>query len=281
VVSKEYTNFYKDKKMTNEKNYQGKLAVVTGASSGIGYELAKVFAENGFNLMIAAEDNGIHEAAKDIKAYGHDVEAVQVDLSTYEGVEILYECMKKSPTPVYALAMNAGVGVGGEFIETDLAREMNMIQLNIVSLVHLSKRVLPDFVAKNEGKILFTSSIAAEMPGPYYAVYAASKAFVQSFSEALRNELKDTGVTVTALQPGATETNFFARADMLDTKAGESKKDSARDVALQGFEAMINGDDHVVAGSFANKIRTTLARVMPETVQAKVHAMDTKPDSLH
>jgi short-subunit dehydrogenase len=147
--------------------------------------------------------------------------------------------------------------------------------------VHLSKRVLPDFVAKNEGKILFTSSIAAEMPGPYYAVYAASKAFVQSFSEALRNELKDTGVIVTALQPGATETNFFARADMLDTKAGESKKDSARDVALQGFEAMINGDDHVVAGSFANKIRTTLARVMPETVQAKVHAMDTKPDSLH
>jgi short-subunit dehydrogenase len=267
--------------MTKEKNYQGKLAVVTGASSGIGYELAKVFAENGFSLIIAAEDNGIHEAAKDIKAYGYHVEAIQVDLSTYDGVEILYECMKNSPTPVYAVAMNAGVGVGGEFIETDLAREMNMIQLNIVSLVHLSKRILPDFVARNEGKILFTSSIAAEMPGPYYAVYAASKSFVQSFSEALRNELKDTEVTITALQPGATDTNFFARADMLDTKAGESKKDSPRDVALDGFEAMINGDDHVVAGSFANKVRTTLARVIPETVQAKLHAMDTRPDSLH
>lgn len=264
-----------------DHKYEGKFAVITGASSGIGLELAKVFANNGFGLLIAAENDEIHDVAQDIKAYGHSVQALQVDLSTYEGVEKLYSAIKALPAPLHSIVMNAGFGVGGQFIETDLAREMNLIQLNIVSLVHLTKRILPEFVQRNEGRILFTSSIAAEMPGPYYAVYAASKAFVQSFSEAIRGELKETEVIVTALQPGATDTNFFARADMLDTKAGRNKKDDPKDVAQDGFDALMAGKDHVVAGSIKNTIQTTMARIMPEKLQAKVHAIDTKPDSLN
>jgi short-subunit dehydrogenase len=271
-----------ENKMNNSTtDYEGKFAVVTGASSGIGMELARVFAENGFNLLIAAETEGIHDVAKDLEAYGHTVEALQLDLSTYEGVETLYQNIIAKNMPVHSIAMNAGVGVGGEFLETDLQKEMNMIQLNIVSLVHLTKKILPDFVSRNDGRILFTSSIAAEMPGPYYAVYAASKAFVQSFAEAIRSELGETKVVITALQPGATDTNFFARADMLDTKAGKDpKKDDPRDVALDGFHALMEGKDHVVAGSFKNKIQTTMARMMPETMQAKVHSIDTKPESV-
>jgi short-subunit dehydrogenase len=264
---------------TNHK-YEGKFAVVTGASSGIGMELAKVFAENGFDLLVAADHDDIHEVAKDLEAYGHSVEAVTVDLSTYEGVETLYQNIIAANKPLHSIAMNAGFGVSGEFIETDLEKEMSLIQLNIVSLVHLTKRILPDFVARNEGNILFTSSLAAEMPGPYYAVYAASKAFVQSFSEAIRSELQATKVNITALQPGATDTNFFARADMLNTKAGKSKKDDPRVVALDGFKALMEGKDHVMAGSLKNTLQATVARVMPETMQAKVHGIDTKPESL-
>lgn len=270
---------------SSERNYTGKLAVITGASSGIGMEMAHVFAENGFNLLIAAENDNIHDVARDLEAYGTTVEAIQADLATYDGVHTLLDAIKAKGTPVHSIAMNAGVGVGGPFIETDLAKEMNLIQLNIVSLVHLTKHLLPDFVRRNDGRILFTSSIAAEMPGPYYAVYAASKSFVQSFSEAIRSELKDMNedskVTITALQPGATDTNFFARADMLSTKAGKSdSKDDPRDVARDGFNALMDGKDHVVAGSFKNKVQATMARLMPETMQAKVHSMDTKPDSV-
>lgn len=260
--------------------YEGNFAVVTGASSGIGMELARVFAENGFDLLIAADAENIHDVAKELEAYGHTVEAITVDLSTYDGVETLYQKIIATNKPLHSIAMNAGFGVGGEFLETDLEKEMNMIQLNIVSLVHLTKRILPDFVSRDEGRILFTSSIAAEMPGPYYAVYAASKSFVQSFAEAVRSELKETNVIITALQPGATDTNFFARADMLDTKAGKSKKDDPREVALDGFNALMDGKDHVVAGSIKNAIQSTIARIMPETMQAKVHSMDTKPESL-
>lgn len=260
--------------------YEGKFAVVTGASSGIGLELAKIFASNGFNLLIAAENEEINDVAKDIEAYGHTVQALQVDLSTYDGVEELYSAIQALPAPIHSIAMNAGLGVGGQFIETDLSREMNLIQLNIVSLVHLTKRLLPEFVLRNEGRILFTSSLAAEMPGPYYAVYAASKAFVQSFAEAIRDELQDTKVVITALQPGATETNFFARADMLDTKAGRNKKDDPKELAQDGFDALMSGKDHVVAGPFSNTVKATMARVMPETLQAKVHSKDTKPDSV-
>lgn len=256
------------------------LAVVTGASSGLGYELAKQFAQNGFDLVIAAEDAGITEAAQSLGQLGARVEPAQVDLATYDSVETLYSTIKATGRPIDAIAINAGVGVGGDFArETDLQDELNLINLNVVSSVHLAKRVVKDMVARGQGRILFTSSIAALMPGAFEAVYAASKSFIQSFSEALRNELKDTGVTVTALQPGPTETNFFHRADMDDTKVGASKKDDPAQVAKQGFDALMAGKDHVVAGSIMTKAQAAATNVLPATANAEMHRKQAEPGS--
>jgi short-subunit dehydrogenase len=253
------------------------LALVTGASSGIGYELAKVFAKNGYDLIVAAEDGGIVEAAEAFRADGVKVEAVQVDLSQPEGVDRLYSRIKSAGKPLECAALNAGVGVGGEFAKTHFEEELKMIQLNVVSTVHLAKHLVRDMLAQGHGRLLFTSSIAAEMPGPYYAVYAASKAFVQSFAEALRYELKETEVTVTSLQPGATDTNFFARAHMLDTAAGEGKKDSPADVAQDGFEALMAGKDHVVAGSLKNNIQAGMSKFISEAQGAAMQGKQVKP----
>jgi len=254
------------------------LAVVTGASSGIGYELARQFARNGFDLLVAAEDAGLEPAAKELEGLGARVQRVQVDLATYEGVEKLYARIKAEGRPVEAIAINAGVGVGGDFArDTELEAELNLIQLNVTSSVHLAKRVVKDMVARGSGRILFTSSIAAVMPGPFEAVYAASKSFLLSFSEAIRNELQDTGVTVTALMPGPTETNFFHRAGMDDTKVGTDKKDSAELVARQGFEALMAGEDKVIAGSLKNKAMAAAATVLPQTATAELHRGMSKP----
>ena len=183
------------------------------------------------------------------------VETVEADLATYDGVEKLYDKIKATGKAVDAIAINAGVGVGGDFArETDLKDELNLINLNVLSTVHLAKRVVKDMVDRSQGRILFTSSIAALMPGSFEAVYAASKAFVHSFAEGLRNELKDTGVTVTALMPGPTDTNFFHRADMDDTNVGTNKKDDPAEVAKQGFEALMAGKDHIIAGSLKTKV---------------------------
>jgi short-subunit dehydrogenase len=255
------------------------FAVVTGASSGIGLELAKQFAQHGFDLLVAAEDAGIVGAADGLRELGAKVDRVQVDLATFDGVETLYERIKADGRPVDALVLNAGVGVGGAFKDTDLSQELNLINLNVVSPVHLAKRVVPMMIAEGAGRILFTSSIAAEMPAPFEAIYGASKAFLLSFAEALRNELKETGVTVTALQPGPTETNFFRRAGMEDTKVGSDKKDDPADVARDGFEALMAGKDHVVAGSFKNKVQSTIAQVLPETVKAELHRKVGEPGS--
>lgn len=256
------------------------LAVVTGASSGIGYELAKQFAQNGFDLLVTATGSSINETAQAFEGLGAKVETVQVDLATYDGVETLYNKIKATGQPVDAIAINAGVGVGGDFAhETDLKDELNLINLNVVSTVHLAKRVVKDMVERGSGRILFTSSIAALMPGPFEAVYAASKAFVHSFSEALRNELKDTGVTVTALMPGPTDTNFFHRADMDDTNVGASKKDDPAQVAKQGFEALMAGKDDVIAGSLMTKLQGTVSKVLPETVNAEMHRKLSEPGS--
>ncbi len=256
------------------------FAVVTGASSGIGYELAKQFAQNGFDLLVTAEDPAITKAGQDFEELGAQVETVQADLATYDGVETLYAAIKATGRPVDAIAINAGVGVGGDFArETDLQDELNLINLNVVSSVHLAKRVVKDMVARGSGRILFTSSIAALMPGSFEAVYAGSKAFVQSFAEALRNELKDTGVTVTALQPGPTETNFFHRAGMDDTRVGASKKDDPAEVAKQGFEALMAGKDDVIAGSLMTKLQGAMAKVLPETLNAEQHRKLAEPGS--
>jgi short-subunit dehydrogenase len=180
---------------------------------------------------------------------------------------------------VDAIAINAGVGVGGPFVENDLDAELNLIALNVDSVVHLAKHVVRDMVARDEGRILFTSSIAAEGPAPFEAVYAASKAFVQSFAQALRNELEDTNVVVTALQPGATETNFFHRAGMDDTKVGAGSKSDPADVARQGFEALMAGKDHVVAAMAKEEAMVALGKVTPETIKAEQHRKLSEPGS--
>lgn len=266
---------------TNTKVTGHPLAVVTGASSGIGYELARVFAQNGFDLYIVAEDANIFTAAEKFKSFGGRVEAAQIDLAKKEGVEDFYQKIRVYGKPVEAAALNAGVGVSGSFIENKIDEEENLINLNIMSTVRLAKHLLQDMVSNGRGRILFTSSIAAEMPGPYYACYAASKSFIQSFAEALREEVKDKGVVITALQPGATETKFFERAHMLDTPTGQAKKDSPAEVAEDGFKALMEGKDHVVAGSFKNKVQASIAKFMSESQQAKTHAKQTKPFSEH
>lgn len=256
------------------------FAVVTGASSGIGFELAKVLAEEGFDLMIAAEDEELTAAYGELDQMTASVEAARVDLATPQGVEDLYERIGATARPVDVLALNAGIGAGGEFArETELAKELRLIDLNVRSTVHLCKLVLADMVARDEGRILFTSSIASTMPGSYQAVYNASKSFVQSFALAIRNELRETGVTVTSLMPGPTETEFFERAEMEDTKVGAEEKDDAAEVARQGFEALMTGREKVVAGSFMNKVQAAAARVLPDAMKAEMHRKMAEPGS--
>ncbi len=256
------------------------LAVITGASSGIGFELAKQFANNGFNLFIVAEDDGIVQAVQKLQDLGAEVTFLQANLAKFSEVEKLYREIKEGEVPVDTLVVNAGVGVGGDFAtDTDLIAELNIVNLNISSAVHLTKLVLKDMVRAHRGRILFTSSVASMMPGPFLAVYAASKAFLQSFGIALRNELKDKGVSVTLLMPGATDTNFFERAGMLNTKVGQEKKDDPALVAKQGFEAFMAGKDHVVAGSFMNKVQTAIAKILPQKLTAEIQRWETEPNS--
>lgn len=210
---------------------------------------------------------------------GVQVTAVHADLATYEGVEELWRAVEALGRPVNAAAINAGVGVGGLFAETDLQKEVNLIRLNVEGTMHLAKRVVQHMVARGDGKILFTASIASEMVAPREAVYAASKAFDLSFAKSLREELEDTGVSVTALQPGPTDTDFFHRADMDNTKVGkERKKDSdPYDVAKQGYAALMNGEKHVYAASITTKLQGSLANFVPDSVKASMHGKQAKP----
>jgi short-subunit dehydrogenase len=256
------------------------LAVITGASSGIGYELARIFGEEGYDLLIAAEDGELTQAQEQLKATGAMVEAHRVDLAREEGVIELYSHIANAGRPVEALALNAGIGAGGAFAtETELADELQLIDLNVRSTVHLCKLVLSDMVARDAGKILFTSSIASTMPGAFQAVYNASKSFVQSFALAIRNELEDTEVTITSLMPGATDTEFFERADMEDTKVGAEEKDDPAEVARQGYDALIAGKEKVVGGSFKNKVQTVAGKVIPDSKKAEMHRQMAEPGS--
>ena len=257
------------------------FAVVTGASSGIGFELAKQFAQHDFDLIVVAEDAELETAAREVQALGARVEAMQVDLATAEGVERLAERLNEDPRPVDVVALNAGIGAGGDFArQTELEQELRLIDLNVRSTVHLAKRVLPAMVERGEGRVLVTSSVASTMPGAFQAVYNASKSFVQSFAEAIREELEDTGVSVTSLMPGPTETEFFERAHMEDTRIGASdSKDDAAEVAEQAFEALMEGREQVVAGSLTTKLQGRSGRLMPDSVKAKMHAKMAEPGS--
>jgi len=257
------------------------LAVVTGASSGIGLELARQFASNGYDLVMTAEDAELGAAAAEVQALGAEVVAVQVDLAEPDAVDVLYQRVRATGRPVDAAALNAGVGAGGAFAtDTTLEDELRIVDLNVRSTVHLAKHVVQDMVARDEGRILFTSSIASTMPGAFQAVYNASKSFVQSFALALREELKDTGVTITSLMPGPTDTEFFERADMLDTKVGSSdSQDDPADVARDGFEALMAGKERVVSASMSTKLQGRGSRLLPDRAKAAMHRKMAEPGS--
>lgn len=243
-------------------------ALVTGASSGIGYELARCCAEKGADLLIVADEPQIHEAAEELRTTGVSVDAVEADLATLDGVAQLYEATKGRSID-YLLA-NAGRGLGHAFLEQELREIRRVIDTNITGTVALIHTAAQDMCRRGQGRILITGSIAGLMPGTFQAVYNGTKAFLDNFSFALRAELKESGVTVTCLMPGATETEFFARADMLDTKVGTDKKQPASEVAKIGFEAMMRGDGDVVAG-WTNKLRAAVAHVMPSEALAEQH----------
>jgi short-subunit dehydrogenase len=250
------------------------FALVTGASSGIGYELARCCAEHGFDLLIAADNPEIHGAAEELRQLGCSVQTVEVDLATEEGVDRFYAAAQGRP--IDALLANAGHGLGHAFLDQDFHEVRHVIDTNITGTIYLIQKVGREMRARARGRILITGSIAGFIPGSFSAVYNGTKAFVDSFSFALRDELKDTGVTVTCLMPGPTETEFFERAGMMDTKVGQQEKDSAADVAKAGFDAMMNGEGDVVTG-LKNKLESAAATVLPSGLLAKRHRSLAEP----
>jgi short-subunit dehydrogenase len=252
------------------------LSVVTGACSGIGYELAKLCAADGFDLIVAADRPELVEAAQALRAMGAGVEELQVDLSTPEGVDSLLALI--GDRPVDHLMANAGHGLGHAFLDQDVADWRHVIDTNITGTLYLVQKVAARMVERGQGMILFTGSIAGLMPGTFQAVYNGSKAFIDSFAWALRNELKDTGVSITTLLPGATDTDFFHRAGMDDTKVAQGDKADPADVARTGYEAMMKGEGDVIHG-LKNKIQGALGAVTPESVKAERHRKMAEPGS--
>jgi short-subunit dehydrogenase len=250
------------------------FAIVTGASTGIGLELAKRCAKEGYDLLIAADEPEIEQVAVSLRGGGTNAEAIQADLATIEGVDKLYAAAKGRQ--VDALLANAGRGLGHAFLDQDFGKARRVVDTNITGTIYLIHKVGNDMRRRNAGKILITGSIAGFIPGSFQAVYNGTKAFLNSFSFALREELKDTKVTVTCLMPGATETEFFRRAEMMDTAVGTAKKDDPAEVANNGFDAMITGEGDVVSG-LKNKVQSAAANVTPAGVLASQHRKMAEP----
>jgi short-subunit dehydrogenase len=251
------------------------VALVTGASRGIGFELAREFAEHGYDLLINAEDEAVEEAAARLRESGADVRAIRADLRDPEAVARVAAVAGEFAVDVAAL--NAGVGNGGAFVDTDPDDDREVIDLNVTSTVLLAKPLLRRMVERGEGRMLFTSSVASLSPGSFQSVYNASKSFVQSFAQALQEELKDTGVTVTSFMPGPTDTDFFRRAGMEDTRIGTMEKDDPAQVARQAFEAVTKGRKKLVTGSAQTKAQGTVQKVMPDKVKGLFHRKMAEP----
>lgn len=254
------------------------LAVITGASTGIGFELAKCAAQEGYDLAIAANEPKIQEAAMKLKEFGVQVEAMQVDLATRDGVRRFVEGISSLGRPVDILMANAGVGLGHGFLDEDPDEAQRVVDTNITGTIHLVHAVGNRMRTRGSGRILFTGSIAGFMPGAFQAIYNSTKAFINSFSFALREELKDSGVSVTCLMPGPTDTEFFERADLMDTAIGQGKKDDPAFVAQLGYKAMMSGEGDVVAG-WKNKIMSAAANVTPAGMLAGQHRKMAEPGS--
>ncbi|PZQ59158.1 MAG: oxidoreductase [Sphingomonas taxi] len=253
-----------------------KFAIITGASTGIGFELATLAAQNGYDILVVADEPLIDAAAADFRQFGTKVEAVEADLSTIDGVDRLLAAA--DGRPIDLLCANAGKGLGRAFLDQDVADWRRVIDTNITGTLYLLQKTLAQMVARGEGKVLVTGSIAGFMPGSFQAVYNGSKAFVDSFTDALRDELKDhEGVTLTTLMPGPVETEFFDRADMMDTAVGasDSKSDPAT-VAQDGWDALMAGKHSIVSG-WKNKLQAAAAHVLPAEVTAHMHRNMAEP----
>jgi short-subunit dehydrogenase len=253
-----------------------KLAVVTGASTGIGYYLADECAKHSYDLIVAADEPRIEKAAEALRTRGVAVETVEADLATKKGCDELYAAIKGRPVDI--LIANAGRGLGKGFLDQDFDAARHVLDTNVTGTMYLIHKVGRDMRKRDQGHILITGSIAGFIPGTYQAVYNGTKAFLDSFSFALRAELDGTGVKVTCLMPGPTETEFFARAAVLDTELGASKKDDPQDVAQIGFAAMMRGDGDVVSG-WQNKLESALANITPAAMLAQRHKKQAAPGS--
>ena len=252
-----------------------KFAIITGASTGIGFELAEIAAENGYDLLVVADEPLIDAAARDFQQHGVTVDSIEADLATLEGVDRLLDAAQGRRIDL--LCANAGRGLGRDFLSQAVTDWRRVVDTNITGTVYLLQRVLQQMVAHGEGKVLITGSIAGFIPGSFQAVYNGTKAFIDSFADALRNELKDEkGITITTLMPGPTETEFFDRADMMDTKVGQQEKDDAGKVARDGWDALMKGEAHIVSG-WKNKLQAAAAHVTPAAVMAEQHRNMAEP----
>ena len=248
-----------------------KHALITGGSEGIGLELAKLFAQDGYNLILVARNSSdLDEVAKELQhEHGVSVHTIAKDLISHNAAFEVYDEVKARGIPIDVLVNNAGQGVYGEFVNNDIQRELDIIQLNIGAYVILTKCFLRDMTERNEGKILNVGSIAGEMPGPWQAVYHGTKAFVHSWSEGLRSELKDTNINLSILVPGATDTGFFDKADMKDSKIyEEANLSDPVKVARDGYEGLMKGEHKIVSG-MKNKAMVGLSQVMPDPMVAE------------
>jgi uncharacterized protein len=255
------------------------LALVTGASSGIGLSLATELAARGYDLIVCSSGERLAASITAMRTHSVEIAEVRADLATNEGVDRLWEQVTATGRNLDIACLNAGVGVGGLFRDTDLAAELNMVALNCAGTVRLAKYVVKKMTQQGDGRILFTASIAGEMVAPREAVYAATKAFVLSFAHSLRYELRDSGVSVTALQPGPTDTDFFHRAGMDDTEVGSKGKSESQpaNVAHQGIEALLAGKDHVYAAAAKTKLEGMLANAIPGAAKGAMHEKMAKP----
>lgn len=252
-----------------------KFAIITGASSGIGLELAKLAAQDGYDLLLAADTN-FATAESELKRHGGSVETLEVDLSNFEGVDRLTEAA--GGRQIDLLCANAGHGLGRAFLDQDPAEWRHVVNTNVTGTTYLLQKVLKQMVARNSGKVLVTGSIAGLMPGSFQAVYNGTKAFVDSFVAAIQNELKESdGVTITNLMPGPTDTEFFERGDMMDTSVGtDPNKEDPALTAKHGWDALMSGKHAVVSG-WKNKMQATLANVTPNEILAERHRQMAEP----
>lgn len=251
-------------------SHNEKYVLITGATSGIGYELAKIFAAHSYNLIIVSRRSTVLNAiAEDFSnEYGVEVIPIAKDLFKKESPFELYQEVNARGLPVEILVNNAGQGVYGRFVETDIEKELDILQLNVAACVVLTKFFLRDMVNNKSGKILNVASVAGKIPGPYQSVYHGTKAFVHSFTEAIRAELADTNITITSLLPGPTNTDFFSKANMCESKVLEHELAEPAQVAEDGFNALMKGDDMVVSG-MKNKAQIAMSNITPDEMLAK------------